>query len=206
MLLLSRTVVRHLCRCRGLPPFSAGCAHLPPERSSCRIASTIHCLAVMLLTISTVSEQIIEQGLSTTWFKVLNTSLLNPIERSCFQICSMGFISGAYGGMCSNDMFPVTLRPLDLCQEAPSHTGRMRSSGYALDNSSRNTFMQTVSHLGSASASIIRIASSFFLPLFLALHGKLGSDSLRQPWTLRQAFCNKEGGENIVFATKRLPP
>ena len=49
---------------------------------------------VILRMVSAVKSQIVSQSLRTTFSKVAKTSLRNPILRSSFQICSMGFISG----------------------------------------------------------------------------------------------------------------
>ena len=42
---------------------------------------------------------------STTFSSVWKTSLRKPWVRSSRQICSIGFISGVYGGMFSNVIF-----------------------------------------------------------------------------------------------------
>ena len=88
-------------------------------------ASSIHCLQVMLRTISHERLRIVSHKRSTTHSRVLKISFLNPMARSCFQICSMGFISGVYGGICNRVMFSGTINPFDLCQAAPSHTKRI---------------------------------------------------------------------------------
>ena len=71
----------------------------------------IHFRPVMLLTISFVSMQMVSQRRFITSSSELNTSFLNPIERICFQICSMGFISGVYGGMERSCMFSGHFNP-----------------------------------------------------------------------------------------------
>ena len=48
---------------------------------------------------SSVKEQIVAQRRSTTFSSVGKTSFRNPIRRSSRQICSIGFISGVYGGI-----------------------------------------------------------------------------------------------------------
>lgn len=48
---------------------------------------------------SSVKEQIVAQRRSTTFLSVGKTSFRNPIRRSSRQICSIGFISGVYGGI-----------------------------------------------------------------------------------------------------------
>ena len=92
----------------------------------------IHFRPVMLLTISFVSMQMVSQRRFITSSSELNTSFLNPIERICFQICSMGFISGVYGGMERSCMFSGHFNAFDLCHAAPSQTSRMMSSGNRL--------------------------------------------------------------------------
>ena len=96
----------------------------------------------MLFIVSEVKVQMVSQSRSTTFSKVANTSLRKPVIRSSFQICSMGFISGVYGGMKNNSMFSGIWSLLDLCHAAPSQHSRIRSSGYCLDSSSRNMFIQ----------------------------------------------------------------
>jgi hypothetical protein len=43
--------------------------------------------------------QIVSHNRSTTFSREANTSLWNPRFRISFQICSIGFISGVYGGI-----------------------------------------------------------------------------------------------------------
>ena len=78
----------------------------------------------------------------------LNTSFLNPIERICFQICSMGFISGVYGGIERSCIFSGQRNAFDLCHAAPSHTNRIISSGYCSESFSRNILVHPVSQFG----------------------------------------------------------
>lgn len=108
----------------------------------------IHFRPVMLLTISFVIIQMVSQRRFITSSSELNTSFLNPIERICFQICSMGFISGVYGGMERSCMFSGHFNAFDLCHAAPSHTSRMMSSGNRLESSAKNTFVHPVSQFG----------------------------------------------------------
>ena len=54
---------------------------------------------VTLRMTSAVREQIAEQRRSTTLSSVRKTSFRKPIRRSSRQICSIGFISGVYGGI-----------------------------------------------------------------------------------------------------------
>ena len=86
----------------------------------------------------------VSQSLSTTFSKVANISFRKPSLRSSFQICSIEFISGVYGGISKSSMFSGIWSDFDLCQIAPSQHNRIMSSGYCFDSSSRNTFMHTV--------------------------------------------------------------
>ena len=54
---------------------------------------------VMLFIVSFVKPQIVSQSRSTTFSNVAKTSFRKPIIRSSFHICSIGFISGVYGGV-----------------------------------------------------------------------------------------------------------
>lgn len=108
----------------------------------------IHFRPVMLLTISFVIMQMVSQRRFITSSSELNTSFLNPIERICFQICSMWFISGVYGGMERSCMFSGHFNAFDLCHAAPSQTSRMMSSGNRLESSAKNTFVHPVSQFG----------------------------------------------------------
>ena len=78
----------------------------------------------------------------------LNTSFLNPMERICFQICSIGFISGVYGGIERSCIFSGQRNAFDLCHAAPSHTNRIISSGYCSEGFSRNILVHSVSQFG----------------------------------------------------------
>lgn len=80
--------------------------------------------------------------------KRVEYSFLNPIERICFQICSMGFISGVYGGMERSCIFSGQRNAFDLCHAAPSHTNRIISSGYCSESFSRNILVHSVSQFG----------------------------------------------------------
>ena len=55
-------------------------------------------------------EQMVSHRRSTTFSNVTKTSLRNPRFRISFQICSMGFISGVYGGMWKRIMFSIAIR------------------------------------------------------------------------------------------------
>ena len=85
---------------------------------------------------------------STTLSRVAKTSLQKPILRSSFQICSMGFISGVYGGMKKSSILSGTQRDPALCHAAPSQHKRIMSSGYFFDSSCKNMFIQTVLQFG----------------------------------------------------------
>ena len=108
----------------------------------------IQSLAVMLRTMSAVSWRMVSHSRTTTSFRVSKISLRKPMVRSCFQICSIGFISGVYGGIGSSLTLEGTTRVFDLCHAAPSQTIKMVSFGYVSDNSFRNTFVHVVSQEG----------------------------------------------------------
>ena len=80
---------------------------------------------VMLLITSEEMEQMVSQRRSTTLSRVAKTSFRNPLKRISFQICSIGFISGVYGGMWKMDIFSGIFNAFDLCQAAPSQHKRM---------------------------------------------------------------------------------
>ena len=98
----------------------------------------------MLFTTSAESERIVSQSLSITFSKLENISFLNPRFRSSFHICSIGFISGVYGGMKNRTMLSGTSRCFVLCHAAPSQQRRMTSLGYFLDSSFRNSPVHSV--------------------------------------------------------------
>ena len=102
----------------------------------------------MLLTISVVNKHMVSHKRSITAESESNTSFLNPIERICFQICSIGFISGAYGGMERSCIFSGQRNAFDLCHATPSHTNRIISSGYCSESFSRNILVHSVSQFG----------------------------------------------------------
>ena len=102
----------------------------------------------MLLTISVVNKHMVSHKRSITAEGESNTSFLNPIERICFQICSIGFISGVYGGMERSCIFSGQRNAFDLCHAAPSHTNRIISSGYCSESFSRNILVHSVSQFG----------------------------------------------------------
>ena len=108
----------------------------------------IHLRPVILLIISFVTIQMVSQRRFITSSSELNTSFLNPIERICFQICSMGFISGVYGGIERSCIFSGQRNAFDLCHAAPSHTNRIISSGYCSESFSRNILLHSVSQFG----------------------------------------------------------
>ena len=99
---------------------------------------------VMLKMVLGVSEQMVSQRRSTTFSKVAKTSFRKPRFRISFQICSIGFISGVYGGIWKSTIFSGTSSVPDLCHAAPSQHIRMVSCGNCLDNSRRNRFIHAV--------------------------------------------------------------
>lgn len=88
--------------------------------------------------------QITSQRRITTFSRVAKISFLKPRRRNSFQICSIGFISGVYGGIKNRRIFSGTQRVPDLCHAAPSQQRRMMSSGYCFAKWLRKRFMQTV--------------------------------------------------------------
>ena len=88
--------------------------------------------------------QIVEQSLSTTLraFERLHCEIL--LARSSFQICSIGFISGVYGGINTKRIFSGTINAFALCNVTPSHTKMILLFGYDIDKWSRNIFMHWV--------------------------------------------------------------
>ena len=73
----------------------------------------------MLKMVLGVSEQIVSQRRSTTFSKVAKTSFRKPRFRISFQICSIGFISGVYGGIWKSTIFSGTSSVPDLCHTLP---------------------------------------------------------------------------------------
>ena len=96
----------------------------------------------MLFIVSEVKVQMVSQSRSTTFSKVANTSLRKPVIRRSFPTCSKRFISAVHGAIYNISAFSVIWSLLDLCPSAPSQHSRIRSSGYCLDSSSRNMFIQ----------------------------------------------------------------
>ena len=103
---------------------------------------------VILLMVSWDKEQMVSESRSTTFASVEKTSFLKPRLRISFQICSIGFISGVYGGKEKISIFGGILSPFDLCQAAPSATSKIKSFTYDSDNFSRNTFIHFVLQYG----------------------------------------------------------
>ena len=116
----------------------------------------IHFRPVILLIIAFVTIQMVSQRRFITSSSELNTSFLNPIERICFQICSMGFISGVYGGIERSCIFSGQRNAFDLCHAAPSHTNRIISSGYCSESFSRNILVHSVSQFGIVKKNFLR--------------------------------------------------
>ena len=90
----------------------------------------IHCLPVMLWMMEAGRFLITSHKRSITFSNVWKASFLKPRLRISFQICSIGFISGVYGGMKARVIRSGITKEADLCHIAPSHTNRIRSSGY----------------------------------------------------------------------------
>ena len=104
----------------------------------------IHLRAVMLRIVSTERSRITSQRRSTTFSKVEKTSFRKPILRSCFQICSIGFISGVYGGIKKSLILSGITSVPASCHAAPSQQRRMMSVGNCFDSSLKKIFIQTV--------------------------------------------------------------
>lgn len=66
--------------------------------------------------VEAVKEEIVSQRRSTTLSREAKTSLRNPNLRISFQICSIGFISGVYGGIKNKRTFSGTWSEPALCQ------------------------------------------------------------------------------------------
>ena len=80
----------------GLSPFSG--------YKSCDTISQLNSLIIQSLPVILEmtredSEQMVSHKRSTTFSRVAKTSFRKPRLRISFQICSMGFISGVYGGI-----------------------------------------------------------------------------------------------------------
>ena len=99
-----------------------------PYTNSQLNSSIIHCLPVILEMTWLDNLQMVSHKRSTTFSRVAKISLRNPRLRISFQICSMGFISGVYGGMWKRTIFSGNSRPADLCHAAPSQQSNMISS------------------------------------------------------------------------------
>lgn len=91
---------------------------------------------------------IVSQRRSTTLLKEGNIWFRNPRSRTSFQICSIGFISGVYGGMKNNRILDGTISFADLCHAAPSQHKSIVSSGYASASVRKKTFIHPLSQLG----------------------------------------------------------
>ena len=99
----------------------------------------IHLLPVILLMVSLDREQMVLQSLSITFWRVWNTSFLKPSFLISFHICSIGFISGVYGGIKIISILSGIFNEPDLCQAAPSHAKMILSLGNVSDNSFKAT-------------------------------------------------------------------
>lgn len=92
--------------------------------------------------------QIVSQRRSITFSRAAKIWLWNPLLRSSYQICSIGFISGVYGRIKNSRIFSGTRSETALCQAAPSQHSRTMSSGYCFSSFSKKIFMQTVLQYG----------------------------------------------------------
>ena len=99
----------------------------------------------MLKIVSGARAKMVSHRRSTTFSKAANTSFRKPRLRISFLICSIGFISGVYGGMWKSTMFSGSSSVLDFCHAAPSQHSRMVFCGNRMDDPLRNMFMQAVS-------------------------------------------------------------
>ena len=118
--------------------------HIVPNTNSQLNSSIIHCLPVMLEMTWLDNVQMVSHKRSTTFSRVAKISLRNPRLRISFQICSIGFISGVYGGIWKRTIFSGNSNPTDLCHAAPSQQSNMMSSEYCSDNCFRKIFMHAV--------------------------------------------------------------
>ena len=87
-------------------------------------------------------------------------SLLKPRFLISFHICSIGFISGVYGGIKISSIFSGILNEPDLCQAAPSHANMILSLGNVFDNSSKNTFIHSVLQYGITRKQLSPVSGS----------------------------------------------
>lgn len=122
-------------------------------------------------------EQMVSHKRLTTNSRVANTSLRNPRFRISFQICSMGFISGVYGGMWKRTMFSGNSNPPDLCHAAPSQQSNIMSSEYCSDVDNFQFFYGVVNFFEAAISS-----SLAFLGCLLR------GITLRHPWRCRTRY------------------
>lgn len=76
---------------------------------------------------------------STTLSREAKTSLRKPRLRISFQTCSIGFISGVYGGIWNRTILSGNSNPADLCHAAPSQQRRIISSLYFSDSCFKKT-------------------------------------------------------------------
>lgn len=95
----------------------------------------------MLEITSLDNEHMISHKRSTTLSKEGKTSLRKPRLRISFQICSIGFISGVYGGIWNRTILSGNSNPADLCHAAPSQQRRIISSLYFSDSCFKKIFM-----------------------------------------------------------------
>ena len=91
----------------------------------------------MLEITSLDNEHMVSHKRSTTLSREAKTSLRKPRLRISFQICSIGFISGVYGGIWNRTVLSGSSNPADLCHVAPSQQRRIISSLYFSDAASK---------------------------------------------------------------------
>ena len=94
----------------------------------------IHCRRVILMIVFFERWRIVSQRRFTTFSNVAKTSFRKPCVRSSRQICSIGFISGVYGGIWNRTILSGSSNPADLCHAAPSQQRRIISSLYFSDS------------------------------------------------------------------------
>ena len=86
--------------CRAIYRLIRGNFTLPVINTISQLNSLIiQSLPVILEMTREDSEQMVSHKRSTTFSRVAKTSFRKPRLRISFQICSMGFISGVYGGI-----------------------------------------------------------------------------------------------------------
>ena len=90
----------------------------------------------------------VSHSLSTTLLREEKHLFLKFSVRNSRRICSIGFISGVYGGMAKSLILSGIFSVFELCHDAPSQTNKITSSGYYFPNSDKNKFIHSVLHFG----------------------------------------------------------